>query len=49
MDKTDNPQIMLATERRKIDNLEEKINQIKTHIKNDNLLELSKILSSINI
>lgn len=49
IDKTDNPQIMLATERRKIDNLEEKINQIKTHIKNDNLVELSKILSSINI
>ena len=49
IDKTDNPQIMLATERRKIDKLEEKINQIKTNIKNDNLVELNKILSSINI
>tara|TARA_S200000501_G_scaffold336210_1_gene341434 strand:+ start:32192 stop:34009 length:1818 start_codon:yes stop_codon:yes gene_type:complete len=48
IDKTDNPQIMLATESRKIDKLEEKINQIKTHIQNDNLVELNKILSSIN-
>ena len=48
IDITDNPQIMLATESRKIDKLEEKINQIKTHIQNDNLVELNKILSSIN-
>lgn len=46
---TDNPQIMLAAERRQIDNFEDKIIQIKTHIKNDNLAELSKILNSINI
>ncbi len=49
IDKTDNPQIMLATQSRKIDKLEEKINQLKIHIQNDDLVELNKILSSINI
>ena len=49
IEKTDNPQIMLATESRKVVDLEDKINQLKTHIQNDDLIELNKILNSINI